>query len=379
MQTDLNAGISNSGHTRFGHASEVEGLLTRIAALCAFDRGVTDVHVEQDQPMVARSPRGWKEAPGGIIREEQMYPLLLAMDEDWKSKIRLGAIDRPLVLPNCRLRCNAFATGGGQKISISLRRLPLEPPALERTGLPLYVRAVLEASRGLLLVTGPTGSGKTTSIAAMLDHVNATRNSHIVTIEEPIEYVYGRKKSIVSQKEVPVDTPNFAAGLREAMRQRPDVLMVGEVRDFDTADTVLHASESGHLVLATMHTTSAVGAIAKLLSFFPAEQRERRATALAGALIGVICQSLVPADDGDSYALASELVFNNQQQVAALISDPSKLHLLADFMRRKEDNMARTLNDCLVQLVTSKRISSKDAMRATYNRVELHELIQNLR
>jgi twitching motility protein PilT len=353
-----------------------KGLLHKIGTLCSGPHAVTDVHIEQDSVAMVKTPRGWLPIEGGPVREEQMYPLLLAIDEDWKGKIRSGAIDRPLELPGSRLRCNVNCTNAGQRGALSLRRLPPQPPQLEQTGLPQYVRAaLLEATKGLILVTGPTGSGKTTTMASMLDHLNTTRSSHIVTIEEPIEYRFSRKQAIISQKEVPIDTPSFASGLREALRQKPDVIMVGEVRDLDTADTVLHAGESGHLVLATMHTSSAAGAIGKLLSFFPAEQRERRAAALGGSLLGVICQSLVPSDSGQQYVLASEMLFNNYQQTATFISDPSKLHLLGDFMRRREDSMSRSLNDCLAQLVAARKISSRDAMRAAYNRSELHEML----
>jgi twitching motility protein PilT len=356
------------------------GLLRKISDLCGDAGAITDIHIEQDAVAMVKTPRGWREIEGGPVREEMMYPLLMAIDEDWKTRVGAGAIDRPLVLPTSRLRCNVFLTRGGQRIAVSLRRLPLSPLALEQTGLPLYVRpSLLEATRGLVLVTGPTGSGKTTTIGSMIEHINVSRGVHIVTIEEPIEYQFTRRKAIVSQKEVPIDTPTFASGLREALRQKPDVIVVGEVRDLDTADTVLHAGESGHLVLATMHTSSALGAIAKLLSFFPAEQRERRANSLAESLLGVIGQSLVPGESGDHYVLASELILNNYQQTAALISDPSKLHLLGEFMRRKEDNMSRTLNDSLAQLVAQKKVSSKDAMRAAYNRGELHELISHQR
>lgn len=355
-------------------------LLHKISELCSDARAITDIHIEQDAVAMVKTPRGWREIAGGPVREDAMYPLLTAIDEDWKSKIRGGAIDRPLVLPTSRLRCNVYLTNGGQRIAVSLRRLPLNPLAMEHTGLPLYLRsALLEATKGLILVTGATGSGKTTTIGSMIEHINSTRGVHIVTIEEPIEYQFARRQAIVSQKEVPIDTPTFASGLREALRQKPDVIVVGEVRDLDTADTVLHAGESGHLVMATMHTSSALGAIAKLLSFFPAEQRERRAASLAGSLLGVIGQSLVPAEAGDHYVLASELILNNYQQTAAFIADPAKLHQLGEFMRRKEDNMSRTLNDSLAHLVAQRKISSKDAMRAAYNRGELHELISHHR
>lgn len=155
--------------------------------------------------------------------------------------------------------------------------------------------------------------------------------------------------------------------------------MVGEIRDFDTADTVLHAGESGHLVLATLHTSSAVRAITKLLSFFPQDQRNQRAAALADSLVGVIFQSLLPSEDGSSHVMASEMVFNNNQQIASYIADPDKLHMIADFMKRKEDNMSRNLNEILAQLVQKKTVGVRDALRVAYNRMELHEMLNSKR
>jgi twitching motility protein PilT len=350
-------------------------LIQEIMGLISCGVQFTDLHIEQGMPMMIKTPREWREVEGGPVTLEEMYPVLMAVDEEWKNKTAGGAIDRPFVLTDCRLRCNVYMTCGGRKAVISIRRLPLAPIALEKTGLPAYVKTMLEPTKGLVLVTGPTGAGKTTTLASMLDHINATRSSHIVTIEQPVEYELPRRRAIISHKEVPIDTPNFSAGLREALRQKPDVIMVGEVRDFDTADTVLHASESGHLVLATMHTNSAVGAIAKLLSFYPSEQREQRAIALANSLIGVICQSLVPVESGEELVLASEMIFNTNHQVAPFIADTGKFGLLADFMRRGDDSMSRTLNEDLVQLVRRKLVAPKDAMRAAYNRVELHEML----
>ncbi|MFC5474042.1 type IV pilus twitching motility protein PilT [Paraherbaspirillum soli] len=354
-------------------------LIYEIIDLVNSGRVFTDIHIEQDAPLMIKTPRGWQEINPEPILLDEMRPVLKAIDEDWEDKVLEGALDRPFVLTHCRLRCNVYRMYAAEKIAISIRRLSLNPVPLEQNGLPQYVRIMLEASKGIILVTGPTGSGKTTTIASMLDYVNTHRSSHIITIEQPIEYELERKQSIVSQKEVPTDTPSFSAGLRDAMRQKPDVLMVGEIRDFETADTVLHAGESGHLVLATMHTNSAIGAISKLLAFFAPEQREQRAAALANSLIGVICQSLIPAENGESFVLASEMIFNNNQQIAPMIADPGKLYMITDFMKRKEDNMSRSLNEDLQQLVAKKMITSKDAMRAAYNRMELHEMINSKR
>jgi twitching motility protein PilT len=354
-------------------------LLVELMSLVNEGRVFSDIHIEQDAPIMVKTPRGWLPEGTEAVTIDEMTPLLTAIDEDWEDKIIDTAIDRSYILTNCRLRCNLYRLGGGKKVAISIRRLPLEPLTIEKVGLPSYVKSMLEATKGIILVTGPTGSGKTTTIAALLEYLNSTRSGHIVTIEEPIEYRLERKLSIVSQKEVPTDTASFSTGLREAMRQKPDVLMVGEIRDFDTADTVLHAGESGHLVLATMHTNSAQSAISKLLGFFPADQHQQRAAALANALVGVIYQNLLPSEDGNSLVLASEMIFNNNQQVAQFIGDPAKMYLIADFLRRKEDNMSRSLNDVLAQLVGKKMVSAKDAMRSSYNRLELHEMLSNKR
>ncbi len=338
-------------------------------------RTFSDIHVEQNQPLMLKTPRGWQPVDDMPVSIENLGPFLSTIDEDWEDKIIDGAIDCSYVLGQWRLRCNIYRMAGGSKVAVSIRRFPVEPLTLERTGLPGYVKTMLEASKGIILVTGATGAGKTTSIASMLEYINTTRQGHIVTIEEPIEYELHRKQSMISQREVPTDTPSFSVGLREALRQKPDVLMVGEIRDFDTADTVLHAGESGHLVLATLHTSSAVRAITKLLGFFPQDQRTQRAATLAESLVGVVFQSLIPSEDGQHQVMASEMVFNNNQQIAPFITDPSKLHMIGDFMKRKEDNMSRTLNEVLLQLVVKKSISSRDALRVAYNRLELHEMI----
>jgi twitching motility protein PilT len=354
-------------------------LMEEIIALVNSDRTFSDIHIEQDAPIMLKTPRGWQQLDHEPVTLKEMLPVLNAISEDWEDKIIEAAVDRAIVLTTYRLRCNIYRISGGDKVAISIRRLPLQPIALDRTGLPPYVKTMLEATRGIILVTGPTGSGKTTTIASMLEHFNASRRAHIVTIEEPIEYALQRKHSIVSQKEIPSDAASFSAGLREALRQKPDILMVGEIRDFDTADTVLHAGESGHLVLATMHTNSATSAINKLLAFFSPEQRHQRAASLANALVGVIYQTLLPTETGAEFVLASELIFNNNQQAAPYIVDSSKTHMIADFMKRREDNMSRNLNDSLAQLVAKRTVNAKDAMQAAYQRLELHDILNSQR
>ncbi|WP_412025882.1 type IV pilus twitching motility protein PilT [Burkholderia cepacia] len=357
--------------------NELRDLIREILRLVDENQVFTDLHIEQDRPIMIKTPRGWVEVPGGPVLIDEMAPLLASIDEQWDARLAQGALDRPFVLTRCRLRCHVFRTSAGRKTVISIRRLPLEPLPLDKLGLPAYIRTMLDSTKGIVLITGPTGSGKTTTIASLLDHLNRTRSCHIVTIEQPIEYGLASNQAIISQREVPTDTSSFSSGMREVMRQRPDVIMVGEIRDSETAEAVLQAGESGHLVFATMHTSSALNTLTRLLSFFPAEQRERYAASLAGSLIGVICQCLVPSEDGSQFVLASELLFNHNQQIRSLLVDPAKMGFLADFLRRKEDNMSRSLNDHLAQLVAKDAISVRDALRAAYQRLELHEQLQS--
>jgi twitching motility protein PilT len=357
----------------------VRDLLDELVSLVNSGQSFSDIHLEQDMPMMIKTPRGWRQAGAEPVTLEALAPVLGAIDKDWEARIADRAIDRPFALPDYRLRCNVYRSRGGARVTVSIRRLPARPIPLAQTGLPQYAGTMLEANCGVIMITGPTGSGKTTTVASMLDHINATRSAHIVTIEEQIEYQLQRKQSIISQKEVPTDTATFSSGLREALRQSPDVLMVGEIRDFDTADTVLYAGDAGHLVLATMHTTSAVGALTRLLDFFPAEQRDRRAAGLARSLVGVIFQSLVPNERGDALVLAHEILSNHNQQLARFIADPGRVHQIEDVLRRREDGMSRSLNDVLAQMVARKTVAARDAMRAAYNRFELHDMLNRIR
>jgi len=354
-------------------------LVSELLDLVDSNQVFTDIHIEQDAPIRIKTPREWVAIGSEPVRFEQMHDLLNSIDYEWENRVRVGAIDHAVVLTKARLRCNVYRTQAGGSLVIAIRRLPLQPLPLEKTGLPLYIKSMAEATKGLVLLSGSTGTGKTTSAASLVDYVNASRSAHIVTIEQPIEYVLQAKKSIISQKEVGSDVASFSAGLREALRQRPDVIVVGEVRDAETAETVLHAGESGRLVFATVHTSSAVGAINKMLSFFPPEQRQHRAMALADSLVGVVCQSLLPSERGDALVLASELIFNNNHQVSQFIVNPEKMELLIEFMKRKEDNMSRCLNEDLCSLVAGRAISAKDAMRAAYNRVELQDMLTRVR
>lgn len=351
-------------------------LFREIVELVDAELVMTDIHIEQDAPMMIKTPLGWHNTSEEVVSIEDMRPVLDAIDQDWEDQIVEAPIDRRLLLNDWQLRCNVYRVAAGSRVSISIRRLPVSALQLEQTGLPRFVKAMLDVNKGLVLVAGPAGSGKTSTLASMLDTINSSRHAHIITVEGPIEYSLKRKLAIVSQKEVPTDTASYSSGIREAMHQKPDVLMVGDICDADAADAIMQAVESGTLVLAGIHANNAVNAISKLLGYFPPAEREQGAARLANALVGVVFQSLLPSADGKSFVLASEMIFNHEQQVAAYISDTGQLESIHDWMRSKADNLSYSLNEMLMQCVSKRKVSTRDAMNTSYARSELSEMLE---
>lgn len=337
----------------------------------------SDVHIEPDAPVMLKTPGGWVSAGDKFMQWSMtdVESLLATFRPTWKNDIAEGAIGHAADLAECRIRVTAARSNGGRSISISARRQPLSPPKLAKLGLPFaVVKRALEESHGLIIVTGQTGAGKTTSLASMLDYINDTRSAHICTIEDPTEFVHVRHKSIFTQREVPTDVKSFAQGLREALRQKPDVLLVGEIRDKEVADVVMTAAESGVLVLVSMHSNSALGAINKLISFFPQEEANHRAKMLADNLLMVISQTLMPSKDRKEFVLALEWMSNFTEQTSEFLSDVSRLSKLQDIFSAKSD-VAEGLNANLRRLVAAGKIDAKDAIKVTNNRLELDKLL----
>lgn len=339
------------------------GMVAQLMELVHSERVFTDLLIEEGERVMAKGPLGWE--PVDSVKptgREAMADILAKLDPDWENTIQNRAINRPVDLEEWRLRVNAYLAHGGKKLMMAIRKIPVRPIALKDTGLPASSRLMLESPRGLILISGATGSGKSTTLAALLDAINEARSAHIVTIEDPIEYRFERKKAIFSQREVGVDVANFFEGVRDAMRQSPNVIAIGEIRDRDTADTALLAAESGHLVLGTLHANSAGGAVQKLLGYFGSGEREARLASLAATLVGVVSQVLLPAADAKGYALAAELLFNHKRQFARVLDDPEKIATLLD---RKEDGVSRSMADAMVELVGAKRVTKIEALRAT--------------
>jgi twitching motility protein PilT len=233
-------------------------------------------------------------------------------------------------------------------LGIALRLIPREMRTLEEIGFPPVVRDLLSLPRGLVLVTGPTGSGKTTTLASMLDIINGTTPSHIITIEDPIEYFHEHRRGIVNQREMGVDVPTFAEGLRRALRQDPDVILVGEMRDLETMETAITAAETGHLVFSTLHTTGAARTVDRIIDAFPAEQQGMIRTQLSTNLKAVISQILLPRLDGKGRVVAFELMINTPS-IAALIRDNKTFRISNDILTGSKYGMV-SLETSLVDL-----------------------------
>ncbi|HEX5449978.1 MAG TPA: PilT/PilU family type 4a pilus ATPase [Gaiellaceae bacterium] len=286
-------------------------------------------------------------APGRVVEFEANGELDLAYSVD----------DLP------RFRVNVFRQKGST--AFAFRAIPRQVPSLEELGLPAGVRRLAQEHRGLVLVTGATGSGKSTTLAAVVDYLNQSRQSHIVTIEDPIEFVHDDKQSIVSQREVGIDTESFAQALRRALRQDPDTILIGELRDAETAQTALQAAESGHLVLSTMHTVDAAETVARLVEFFPEAKQQQVRSILAGVLKGVISQRLLPRAGGGRVP-ALELMLVNAR-IGDLIRE-NRPDEITDAVAEGEYFDMQTFEQALIALVLDSSIDDETAANAASNR-----------
>ncbi|WP_459642820.1 type IV pilus twitching motility protein PilT [Kineococcus sp. NUM-3379] len=260
-----------------------------------------------------------------------------------------------------RFRVNAFRQRGS--CAMVLRRVAVGAVGLDDLGVPDVLRSLSLEARGLLLVTGPTGSGKTTTLAGMIDHINSTRECHIVTIEDPIEVLHKDKLSMINQREVRLDTRDFTTALRAAMRQDPDVILVGEMRDQETVKAALSASETGHFVMSTLHTIDAAETISRIIDFFPPHEQKQVRLALAGSLKGIVCQRLVPRADGQGRCVVMEICVNTGR-VAEAIVDPDKTHDITDLIAQGGYYGMQTFDQHLVTLVRDGVVALDDALHA---------------
>ncbi|MDQ3679768.1 MAG: PilT/PilU family type 4a pilus ATPase [Actinomycetota bacterium] len=272
-----------------------------------------------------------------------------------------------------RFRVNVFRQRG--TVAMVFRRVRTSAASFEELGLPEVVARLASEPRGLVLVTGPTGSGKTTTLAAMIDHINRTREVHIITIEDPIEVLHHDEMAEVNQREIGFDTDDFAVAMRSAMRQDPDVILVGEMRDSETVATALRAAETGHLVFSTLHTIDATETINRIVDFFPPFQQNQVRVALAGALRGTICQRLVPRSNGDGRVAALEVMVVNGRLQQCII-DPNKTSDIHEIVADGEYYGMQTFDQALVRLFEQGAVDLRDAMMTASNPHDLKVMLQ---
>lgn len=271
-----------------------------------------------------------------------------------------------------RFRANLYWCNG-QRLAMVLRQQPEAAPGIEKLGLPESYFSLLRQSRGLILVTGATGSGKTTTLASSLEHLNETTAGHIITLEDPVEYLIKSKRCRVDQRQIGRDVASFHLGLRAALRQDPDILLVGELRDFETVKTALDAANTGHLVLGTLHTNSAQQTIERITSFFSDDRREWAHAVLAQALLGIMSQVLVPTSKGDSRILAAEILVNTPD-VKQIIRE-GRTHQLFNAMDTGSSRGQVLLNKVLCSMVKQRVITADAAVHATYDATSLKKEI----
>jgi twitching motility protein PilT len=356
--------LENGGGTAEGLTVDLNALLRDVA-----DAEASDLHLKVGQPPIVRrdghlSPlEGW--APLHSAHLEQFVERIGSADPKRLAAFHdIGELDtsyQPAGLP--RFRVNAFRQRG--EISFAFRVIPSDVPRFDGLGLPPGVQRLADLHHGLILVTGPTGVGKTTTVASMIGHINRTRRQHIVSIEDPIEILHTDERSIVNQREVGLDTPSFSEALRRALRQDPDVILIGELRDSETAETALQAAESGHLVLSTMHTIDAAETVRRLIEFFPAIKQPQVRSILAGVLRGVVSQRLLPKAEGGRVAAVEVMVVN--ARIEELIREDRTEEIPEAIAEGPFFDM-QTLSYALIELVLAGRIEREVAAGVAPNR-----------
>ena len=358
---------------------DLNGLLMR-----AVELGATDIHLKLGQPPICRVDGDLNPMPDApVFDDAALASVLDTIGRRSPEKLQhfhdAGDLDIAYQdgdLP--RFRVNAYRQRSAT--SFAFRVIPKTVPSFEQLNLPPGVQKLAEEHRSLVLVTGATGSGKTTTLAAMIDYMNRTRKQHIITIEDPIEILHPDRGCIVNQREVGLDTESFGQALRRALRQDPDTILIGELRDAETAQTALQAAESGHLVLSTLHTIDAAETVGRMIEFFPPEKQEVIRAILAGVLRGVISQRLLPKVDGGRVAAVEVMVMN--ARIADLIRE-GRADEITDAVAEGDFFQMQTFTQALIDHVLSGRVDSEVAANAATNRhdflVTLEQAIKRAR
>jgi twitching motility protein PilT len=343
----------------------------------AVSRGGSDLHLKVSSPPMARVDGDLQPVVDHPLCDEDLEAAMAIVTQRTPAKreqfYATGDLDTAYFAEGAgRFRVNGFRQRGS--ISFAFRHVPKDVPSFEKLRLPLGVQKLAEEHRGLILVTGATGSGKSTTLAAMIDRINRTRRDHIVTIEDPIEIIHEDRGCIVNQREVGLDTESFMQGLRRALRQDPDVILIGELRDEESAKAALQAAESGHLVLSTLHTIDAAETISRLIEFFPPGKQMMVRQILAGVLRGVVSQRLLPKIGGGR--LAAVEVMKNTARIADLIREPEQTEGITDAIEEGGYHLMQSFSQHLVELVLAELVDFETAAAAATNRHDFEIAVQ---
>ncbi len=330
-------------------------------------QGGSDLHLSPGHPPMIRASGQLKPAMNQVLSSDQYRALVYEiMDEEKRAEFeKRNDLDfaYEVAALSARFRANIFM--GRLGVSAVFRIIPAEILTVEQLGLPQTLLDLTEYKKGLILVTGPTGSGKSTTLAAMIDHINRNRSEHILTIEDPIEFVHQSRKSLINQREVGVHTQSFASALRAALREDPDIILVGEMRDLETIELAITAAETGHLVFGTLHTSSAAKTVDRLVNVFPTGQQEQIRTMLAESLRGVVAQQLLRTLDGKRCAALEILRVNGAS--ANLIREGKTFQLPSVIQTGRKEGM-QLMDQALQELVTAKKVSLEEARRFAVNK-----------
>jgi len=339
------------------------------------ERNASDLHITSGECAKFR-------VDGEIVSSVNTYALMpkdtlqvaySVLTENQKKRFEMDdELDFSFGIANlARFRGNVFKQRG--TVSMVMRQIPITVKTFDDLKLPPVMSRMADKPRGLVLVTGPTGSGKSTTLAAMIDKINRERRGHIITVEDPIEFIHKHQGCIVNQREVGTDTKSFASALKYALREDPDVLLVGEMRDLETIQAALTIAETGHLVLATLHTNSAAEAINRIIDVFPSHQQSQVRAQLAFVLEGIVTQTLLPKRAGKGRAMAAEILVVTQA-IRSLIRD-DKIHQIYSSMQSGKKHGMQTMNDALYQLFMAREVAEDDCLRVSSDPNEFLRLI----
>ncbi len=333
----------------------------------------SDIHISEGMPISFRINGKLLDSGLSFPAAETKAMILSMLDDAQLKQLEDGDdVDFAIETPDyCRQRVNVFRQM--KKVAATIRLLNNTIPTLEQLHLPKVLQDLADKPRGLILVTGPTGSGKSTTLAAMIDYINKSRAEHIITIEDPVEYVYNSGLSVIHQREIGVDSKSFAASLRSSLREDPDVILVGEMRDYETISAAVTAAETGHLVMSTLHTTGASQTIDRIIDSCPPHAQNQVRSQLSTILQGVITQTLVPITTGNGRVAATEILVATDA-VGNLIRE-NKCFQLATTMQSSASLGMHTLNNDLAKLVRQGTIKRQDAIRVSNNKNEILDLL----